>query len=101
MIVHDLKNPLNIVLNYSKEEKVLFAARQMLNLVHNILEVQRHEQSSMIIERKPIAVKKLVSFALIQVGYLFTEKKISLDITSRLIVLKNCFVSNTFLCVNA
>ncbi len=82
MIVHDLKNPLNIVLNYSNEEKVLFAARQMLNLVHNILDVQRHEQSEMIIERKPISVKKLVGHALVQVGYLFTERNINLDNSS-------------------
>lgn len=79
MIVHDLKNPLNLVLNFSKDERVLLAARQMLNLVHNILDVQRHEEKAMVLDRKPVPIKKLVSQALIQVGYLFSEKKIALD----------------------
>jgi len=79
MIVHDLKNPLNIILNFSSNDKVLFAARQMLNLVHNLLDIQRHEQSTMIVDKKPISVKKLVGHALVQVGYLFTERNIHLD----------------------
>jgi signal transduction histidine kinase len=79
MIVHDLKNPLNIILNYAKEEKVLFAARQMLNLVHNLLDLQRNEHSTMITERKTVTIKKLINQALIQVGYLFNEKQIALD----------------------
>lgn len=79
MIVHDLKNPLNIVLNFAKEEKVVYAAKQMLNLVHNILDVQHYEQSSMQLSRRPIAIMQLINQAVLQVGYLFREKMLTLD----------------------
>ena len=80
MIVHDLKNPLNIVLNFSKDDRVVFAGTQMLNLVHNLLDVQRYEQSTMKLNIERTSVNQLIKNAIYQMQYLVKEKNINLNI---------------------
>ena len=54
MIVHDLKNPLNVIcsmpefLTKGDDLKLIKkAGNQMLNLVNNILDVQKYENTTM------------------------------------------------------
>jgi len=47
MIVHDLKNPLGIILNLSESRLVKEAGNKMLNLIINILDVSKFEEAKM------------------------------------------------------
>ncbi|MFA9389467.1 MAG: 7TM diverse intracellular signaling domain-containing protein [Prolixibacteraceae bacterium] len=80
MIIHDLKNPLNIILNFSKDERVVFAGNQMLNLVHNLLDVQRYENSAMKLNLETVSVQELIQQAAFQMNFLTKEKDIHLSI---------------------
>lgn len=80
MIVHDLKNPLNIVLNFSENQRVIYAGNQMLNLVQNLLDVQRHEKSNMNLELHETSLSEIINKALYQVNYLIEEKNIDLKV---------------------
>ncbi len=79
MIVHDLKSPLNVVLNFSEDERVLFAGTQMLNLVHNMLDVQRYEKAQMKLNVKTWPLSPLIKSAISQNQYLIHEKNISVQ----------------------
>ncbi|MBN2805099.1 MAG: hypothetical protein JXR22_00430, partial [Prolixibacteraceae bacterium] len=80
MIIHDLKNPLNIVLNFAKDERVLHAGNQMLHLVHNLLDVQRYENSVMKLNCRLVSLHELVNNALNQSNFLVKEKNIELEL---------------------
>lgn len=80
MIVHDLKNPLNILLNIrlyeptKQIEKTETSAQFMLNLVQDILDVYKYEKSKMNLTFNPISVAELVDTA-IKETKLFAENK--------------------------
>lgn len=84
MIVHDLKNPLNAIINYSEDKNDLSqniihqAGRQMLNLVMNILDVQKFEDAQMHLETEDQNLNQIARNAIGQVEFLRHEK--SLDI---------------------
>ncbi len=78
MIVHDLKNPLNIVLNLSRDKLVIESGRQMLNMVNNILDVQKYESSKMPLESKIIKLNTIVVNSLLKVDYLLSQKEIQI-----------------------
>lgn len=78
MIIHDLKNPLNIVLNFSNDERVVFAGTQMLNLVQNLLDVQRYEKNKMDLHIETTSVNQLINSAITQLNYLIQEKNITI-----------------------
>jgi len=64
MIVHDLKNPLNIILNLSQEKLVVQAGSKMLNLITNILDVSKFEEAKMIVARKKITLREVINIAI-------------------------------------
>ncbi|MDD2963980.1 MAG: ATP-binding protein [Bacteroidales bacterium] len=77
MIVHDLKNPLNSILNpplhYSDQLKIETArraGRRMLNLVMDILDVQKLEESHLKPEKQPVDCNTLLAEAIAEVEYL-------------------------------
>jgi len=84
MIVHDLKNPLNLILNVAKsvnpERQIQImqqSGRQMLNLVLNILDVNKYEGSSMIISAEELPLARLLRNASDQVQFLCEQKGIT------------------------
>jgi signal transduction histidine kinase len=79
MLVHDLKNPLNIVLNMAKDKMVEQAGRQMLNLVENLLDVQKYESTVMKINASFHYFHQLIEDAILQVKLLYQHKNISLN----------------------
>jgi len=86
MIVHDLKNPLNAIINPSNSnslEKQLQTsrqnARQMLNLVLNILDVHRVENTKIKLNKEWILLRKLSENAISNILFLSDEKRIEIQ----------------------
>lgn len=89
MIVHDLKNPLNAILNIPKsmEKEDIWKAvhnygHQMLHLVLNILEVQQLEEAKMEIQKDLYHLEDLLNEAINQVNFMSEQKNISIHIIS-------------------
>jgi len=76
MIVHDLKNPLNNIINQAQEPEVLQAGKQMLNMVLNILDVQKFEKTKMEIRRDDFSLYSCIKEALLQIKLLYERKSI-------------------------
>jgi len=76
MIVHDLKNPLNVILNLAKNEQVLLAGKQMHYLIQNILDIQKYEHKKMQLNLKQQSFKKLIEVAIDQVDLFLKERNI-------------------------
>lgn len=95
MLVHDLKNPLNSIINYAtllqKTEKKDFheiidktkgiekSAFELLCLVENLLDIAKMEDAKMQITITANSLNTAVNEALSQVEYLMTEKQLKFD----------------------
>ncbi|MBI9069284.1 MAG: sensor histidine kinase [Salinivirgaceae bacterium] len=79
MIVHDLKNPLNVVLNQTKDAVVRLAGNQMLNLVRNILDVQKYEETKMELNFERNSISLVIKNAIEQVRILLEKKNVTLE----------------------
>ncbi len=86
MIVHDFKNSLNTVISFSEgtpTERRLRSIRQagqfMLNMVMNILDLQKFESASVKLSLANYTVDKLVHEAVDQLSYLMEQKAIKLN----------------------
>lgn len=84
MLIHDLKNHLNIIMNipgsYSMERKIDImkeSANRMLGLVSDILDVQKHENTALRLEIRKHNLLTLINRALVQVKHLLMDKNIS------------------------
>ncbi len=64
MIIHDLKNPLNIVLNMAENKLVKEAANKMFHLVSDILDVSKLEEAKMVLNKETIQLKEIVRNAI-------------------------------------
>jgi signal transduction histidine kinase len=80
MIVHDLKNPLNAILGLSNEPATQQAGKQMLNMVLNILDVQKFENAAIKLNIGPYNTLKICNKALQQVKHLYERKSINLTV---------------------
>ncbi|GAB4471792.1 MAG: hybrid sensor histidine kinase/response regulator transcription factor [Thermoflexibacter sp.] len=76
MIVHDLKNPLNTILGITEKQEVLQAARQMLNMVFNILDVQKFENTKFQLQISQQRLIRIIYNSLNQVRLLLERKSI-------------------------
>lgn len=88
MIIHDLKNPLNTILSYTNQEKVPDARQlrsvhqsglQMLNLVMNMLDVQKFEETALKLNTQEVSARKLFRQAQCQIELLLEQKSLRLD----------------------
>jgi len=77
MIVHDLKNPLYVLINGSSEPETTLAGKQMLNMVLNILDVQKFESAQMRIQPVNFSLNNCLTEALQQVKLLYFRKSIT------------------------
>ncbi|MEX0966429.1 MAG: two-component regulator propeller domain-containing protein [Bacteroidia bacterium] len=85
MVVHDLKNPLNAVLVSARKfpstktaEHIYQAGRQMLNLVLNILDVQKFEEAKVQLKQSKVPFQELIQEVMNQVEFLATQKGVML-----------------------
>ena len=86
MIVHDLKNPLNSIIGFStiKPNKkynsyINFSGKRMLNMVEDILDVQKYENKkiNMVIEK--CNINYLIEKAINDILLLVKERRIDLN----------------------
>lgn len=95
MIVHDLKNPLNTIIGLTGkkftphfQKAIHQSGIRMLNLVLNILDVQRFEEAKIKLRRKPLSLKRIIQRAQEQVSLALAEKSILFrqDVTEDVVV---------------
>jgi signal transduction histidine kinase len=79
MIVHDLKNPLNLIIGLAENETVKQSGKQMLNMVMNILDVQKYEQTEIKLQRANFQADIISESALEQVCLLYEQKNIKVE----------------------
>jgi signal transduction histidine kinase len=85
MIAHDLKNPLNVVLNIvsnpsvGEDQKLIIRnlSIEMLNLVINMLEVSKLETSKMIISYVPFNPEYILKWMTEKYTFIFKQKSLS------------------------
>jgi ligand-binding sensor domain-containing protein/signal transduction histidine kinase len=84
MIVHDLKNPLNGIINTSEDDPIKSLLRtkqsgkQMLNMVMNILDVNKYQDNQMIVNKSSYLLGELAQNAIEEIRFLAERKNISI-----------------------
>lgn len=96
MIVHDLKNPLNGILNVSKsyapEKQVVRmkqTGKQMLNMVLNILDVNKFEDSQMTVNKMAVSLVQIANAAMSGIRFLAQQKNLTIHNTISPIIAVN------------
>lgn len=77
-IIHDLKNPLNTIINLSDKKGVIQSAKSMKNLVLNILDVQKYEDNKMELFFESHLLSEIMEDVVEEVQVLLEEKNIQL-----------------------
>ncbi|MCD4696339.1 MAG: tetratricopeptide repeat-containing sensor histidine kinase [Bacteroidales bacterium] len=86
MLVHDLKNPLNVLINIpelgefeEKNEIILHTSKQMLTLVMNMLDIQKFENNRMELNLMLVPVSKILEDVLSDVLFSAKHKNIKFE----------------------
>ncbi|MCK5535657.1 MAG: hypothetical protein KAI79_02460, partial [Bacteroidales bacterium] len=86
MIVHDLKNPLNSIINiplfFSLERQIANmkqSGKQMLNMVMNILDVYKYEDTEMVVDKSNYSLYELSQNAINEIRFLAEQKNITIE----------------------
>jgi len=84
-LVHDLKNPLNTIVNFDPKqysehqiEVLKHTGKRMLHIVMNLLDISRYENKAMIISVENASVTQLINNAFLDVHYAAEQKSIRL-----------------------
>jgi signal transduction histidine kinase len=80
MIVHDLKNPLSNILTKSKDKSITHSAKTMLNLVQNILDLSKYEETNINLKKTSFSLNKILLDILLELEYATDLKNISISI---------------------
>ena len=78
MIIHDLKNPLNAIIGLAESDIVKQSGKQMLNMIMNILDVNKFENTEIKIQTSNTSIYEVSKLALSQVDLLYQQKNIQL-----------------------
>jgi len=79
MILHDLKNPLNVIIGLSDEKTAVHqSGKQMLNMVLNILDIQKFQETRIQVQLTNYSLKMVAERALAQVNFLAKDKNIEI-----------------------
>jgi signal transduction histidine kinase len=86
MMIHDLKNPLNLILNLTDTESIPANLRniirqisyEMLDLILNLLEVQKFKEMKMQVENENIQLSSLIKNLTDKLNLLFVNSSIEL-----------------------
>ena len=80
MIVHDLKNPLAVIMGMESEQsKTQSMARQMLVLVNNMLDVQKFEKKEIKLNIKSVNLLSLVAESIDHIASLAEKKNLQIE----------------------
>ncbi len=77
-IVHDLKNPLNIILNKTSDKQITNSAKRMLNLVLNILDVERYEKTELVLNKEKFYLASILNNIVSDMKIVCDKKNISI-----------------------
>jgi signal transduction histidine kinase/Tfp pilus assembly protein PilF len=87
MLVHDLKTPLNIIVNYKDlkkldcfEELLQQSGYTMLNLVHNILDVHKYRDTNLEVNKEQISLLEVLDNAFEEVAFLVDASELQISI---------------------
>lgn len=82
-LVHDLKNPLNTIINFDAEQVTSYQAegirqsgKQMLNLVSNLLDISKNDKCKLMLKPENTALSVLVKQAVGETAFLAEQKSI-------------------------
>jgi len=78
MLVHDLKNPLNFIINQNEHNQTGQVGMQILQMVVNMLDVQKFEETKMQLNIEKHNLNKTIHKAVKQINYLLEQKNITL-----------------------
>lgn len=86
MIVHDLKNPLNAIINTSNSltpenqlKHIKHTGKQMLHMVMNILDVQKYQENRMTVDKTAESLVDMADEAVSGIRFLAEEKNIRIE----------------------
>lgn len=77
LLVHDLKSPLNVIINMSKHHLVRVAGYKMHNMVSNLIDIQQHQDSKLEIDYCMINFTDIFSNSIEQLDFLIKNKDLS------------------------
>jgi len=85
MLVHDLKNPLNLLVNshvFEDEQEMRMVvnrtSKQMLNMIINLLDISKAEHNNMRLNKKQVFLIEILNDAMGEVDYLCIQKRITI-----------------------
>jgi len=97
MIVHDLKNPLNSLMNINNnvsvvemQNSVKQSSKQMLTMVQDMLDVQKYEETKLQLHRKNIPVADLLSRAENEIAFALKCKNINIELQADSNLIVDC-----------
>ena len=86
MVVHDMKNPINSIIGFSlgepsakKMSKINRSGHDVLNLVTNMLDIQRFEEADVVLHKETLDFRELVIDACQQVTLLLQAKSLKVE----------------------
>ncbi len=85
MMVHDLKNPINAIINapdYEPESQLIrikHRGKQMLNLVLNMLDVYKYEEAEVVLNRSCSNLFEISQMAIQNINFLAGDKNITIS----------------------
>jgi len=84
-LAHDLKNPLNTIINYDQSRepdlktlKIKQLGLSMLNIVSNMLDISKYESQDMKLSPEDISLATIINKAFYEVEYLAVQKSIGI-----------------------
>lgn len=81
MLVHDLKNPINVILNSGaskSDDTVKRSGIQMLQLVSNLLDLNKHEESQLVLSLADRSLRAILVEAVLQMEVFANEKSVEI-----------------------
>lgn len=77
-IIHDLKNPLNTILSKSVDKQIIKSGKKMLNLVMNILDIEKYEHSELKLNKELHSLKEIIRNLISDFEANFEEKNLKI-----------------------
>ena len=77
MLIHDARQPLSPLINFN-DPGVRKAAGQVLDMLDNVLEVQKFENNDVVLSKMAVVIGDLISLVVNQMRYLADEKLITI-----------------------
>lgn len=78
MLVHDLKNPLNLIIHLTNDRRITQAGNDMLNIVLNILDISAFENTKLKLNICSYRLNKIINNAIIRVELLMEQKSLTI-----------------------